>query len=90
MNNEKLLKICEEAYKSNNCQTKHYDLLSHWTGKETDITVMRLAFDLAFNALRNGDTEYVLAFRDIIYAISDKSLENDEAWSYPGFEDRKF
>jgi hypothetical protein len=84
MTNEQLKEICIEAYKSNGCGEHDYDLLTHWSGKETDITVMRLASDLAFDALQNNDIDYARTFRDIIHAISKDSLNNDGAYSIAG------
>jgi hypothetical protein len=66
------------------CAVPHYFLLSHWSGKETDITVMRLAADLAFDALQHNDLDYARAFREIIHAILQDSLDNDGAYSIAG------
>jgi hypothetical protein len=84
MTNEQLKKICVAAYTNNNVRDTSYDLLTHWSGKETDITVMRLAADLAFDALQNNNLDYARAFREIIHVISQDSLNNDGAYSIAG------
>jgi superfamily I DNA and RNA helicase len=84
MTNKQLKKICEDVYKKYGIDFNQWDLLSHWSGKETDITVIRLASDLAFDSLQCNELSYARAFRDIIHAISENSLNNDGAYSVNG------
>jgi hypothetical protein len=82
MTNEALKETVEKVYADYGLTDRA--ILADWTGKETDITVMRIAADLALDSLYCKEISHARAYRDIVHAISDDSLKNERTCSIIG------
>jgi hypothetical protein len=82
MTNKTLKETVEKVYADYGLTDRA--ILIYWTGKETDITIMRIAADLALDSLYCKDISYARAYRDVIHAVSDDSLKNERACSIIG------